>query len=313
MIVEHTFIHSADLWKGYRYLGIFFFPTNDIVLIIERNFDKRMVHISKFYAWLSVNEDTPIDIKLLVLDCCVFQALLYGIECMGDISCIEKKLRDIEIKALKAILGVKKGTCNDLVFHELRRSSIVERIKDREYDFYKKLSELSAEEAIVKLVIEQCRGSAMTDYYENLSGDNARSEITERENKIITSDLSMPTYYRESGMMNACGIYSLMLSDYYRTVLTRWRLSNHSLKIETGRYTVPYTPREDRLCTLCRTIEDEQHVIFHCPRYDDLRRDNDLFHGHATVGDLLNPTYDNMRNVANLLHNIEHRYKEFKL
>jgi hypothetical protein len=129
-IDEHTFIHCVDLWKGYRYLGIFFFPTNDIVLIIDRNFDKRMVHISKFYAWLSINEDTPIDVKLLVLDCYVFLAILYGIECMGDVSCIEKKLRDIERKALKAILCVKKGTSNDLVFHELKRGSIIARIKD---------------------------------------------------------------------------------------------------------------------------------------------------------------------------------------
>ena len=313
MIDEHTFIHCVDMWRGYRYLGIFFFPTNDIILIIQKNFDKRMVHISKFYAWLSVNEDTPVDIKLLVLDSCVFQALLYGIECMGDIGCIEKKLRDIETKALKAILGVKKGTCNDLIFHELRRSSIIARIKDRQYNFYKKLSELSADDAIVKLVIEQCKDSQMIKYYENLSGDYADSEMTERENRIITSDHSMPTYYREIGMMNVCGIYSSMLSDYYRTVLTRWRLSNHSLKIETGRYTVPYTERKDRLCTLCGSLEDEQHVIFDCPRYDDLRRDNDLFREHTSVGDLLNPTYDNMRNVASLLHGIENRYKELNL
>ena len=114
-------------------------------------------------------------------------------------------------------------------------------------------------------------------------------------------------------MMNVCGIYSSMLSDYYRTVLTRWRLSNHSLKVETGRYTVPYTERKDRLCTLCGSLEDEQHVIFDCPRYDDLRRDNDLFREHTSVGDLLNPTYDNMRNVASLLHGIENRYKELNL
>ena len=127
MIDEDTFIHCVDMWKGYRYLGIFFYPTDDIVVIIQRNFDKRMVHVSKFYAWLSINENTPIDVKLTVLDGCLYNTILYGVECMGDISCIENKLRKIELKALKAILGVKSGTSNDLVFYELRRNFIIAR------------------------------------------------------------------------------------------------------------------------------------------------------------------------------------------
>ena len=80
--------------------------------------------MSKFYGWLEVNENTPIEVKLVVLDNCVFTAILYGVETWGDISCIEKELINIETKALKAILKVKSGTTNDLIFHELRRSSI---------------------------------------------------------------------------------------------------------------------------------------------------------------------------------------------
>ena len=310
---EHTFIHSVDLWKGYRYLGLFFFSTNDIILIIERNFDKRMIHISKFYAWLSVNEDTPIDIKLLVLDSCMFQAILYGMECMGDISCIEKKLRNIEIKALKAILGIKKGTSNDLIFHELRRGTIIARIKDRQHNFYKKLSELSAENAIVKMIMEKCKDSEMIRYYESLAGDFITDEMRMREDKITASQLSMPQYYKEIGMMKESGIYSSMLNDYYRRVITRWRLSNHNLRIETGRYTIPYTTRENRLCSLCGIVEDEHHVLFVCTRYEDLRRDHVKLREYTNVGALLNPNYDQMKNVANFLHGIEDRRKEMNL
>ena len=158
------------------------------------------MHVSKFYAWLSVNENTPIDVKLLVLDSCVYNALLYGFECMGDISCIEgKKLRKIETKALKAILGVKKGTSNDLIYHELRRSSIIARIKDRQYNFYKKLSEIPTENAIVKLIIDQCKDSAMIKYYQSLSGENSADEMNERENRIVASESSMPRYYQQMG------------------------------------------------------------------------------------------------------------------
>ena len=76
-----SFIFSVDPLTGYKYLGMLFFPTDDLDEIILRNLNKRMVHISKFYSWLSVNENTPIEVKLLVLDSCVFGALLYGIEC----------------------------------------------------------------------------------------------------------------------------------------------------------------------------------------------------------------------------------------
>ena len=47
-------------------------------------------------------------------------------------------------------------------------------------------------------------------------------------------------------------------------------ISNHKLLIETGRYN--NIPRSDRLCTICGyNVEDETHLLFHCPRYSSLR------------------------------------------
>ena len=99
-----------------------------------------MVHVAKFYAWLEINETTPIDVKLLVWDCCVLCAILYACECWGDLSFLEKYLVDMETKALKTILKVKSGTTNDLIYHELRRPTIMARIKDRQYRFFKRLN-----------------------------------------------------------------------------------------------------------------------------------------------------------------------------
>ena len=48
------------------------------------NFDKRMVHVSKFSVWLRNNDDTPINTKLTILNSCVYNTLLYGVEYMGD-------------------------------------------------------------------------------------------------------------------------------------------------------------------------------------------------------------------------------------
>jgi len=45
-------------------------------------------NICKFYAWLELNDSTPIEVKLLVLDNCFFNSVLYGIEAWGDVECV---------------------------------------------------------------------------------------------------------------------------------------------------------------------------------------------------------------------------------
>ena len=58
--------------------------------------------LCKFYALLEDNKGTAIEIKLLVLNCCMFLSILYAVETWGDISCIEKELRAIDQKVLRA-------------------------------------------------------------------------------------------------------------------------------------------------------------------------------------------------------------------
>lgn len=56
-----------------------------------------------------------------------------------------------------------------------------------------------------------------------------------------------------------------------RRLFTKFRISNHQLAIETGRYYK--IPRDERLCLVCCTnaMETEQHLILHCPAYSDIR------------------------------------------
>ena len=51
------------------------------------------------------------------------------------------------------------------------------------------------------------------------------------------------------------------------------RISSHSLRIEKGRYTIPKTPIDERICLYCNLncIEDEKHLLTECPAYDTLR------------------------------------------
>ena len=57
----------------------------------------------------------------------------------------------------------------------------------------------------------------------------------------------------------------------YRRSITRFRISAHRLKIETGRYIK--LDRSERLCTKCSTgaIEDEQHFLMECSKFNAFR------------------------------------------
>ena len=109
-INDVTLIKGVKLEKGHKYLGVKFYPTNDFDAIIRLNLKERKGSISKCYAWLNDNITAPIEIKVLVLDNCMMSSILYSVEAWGDITCIEKELRIMERKALKAILRVKKST-----------------------------------------------------------------------------------------------------------------------------------------------------------------------------------------------------------
>ena len=61
-----------------------------------------------------------------------------------------------------------------------------------------------------------------------------------------------------------------------------------SLTIETGRYTRPISPRNERCCKNCNnhTIGDEKHFLFSCKSYSSQR--NQLFQELAECSDILN-------------------------
>ena len=69
-------------------------------------------------------------------------------------------------------------------------------------------------------------------------------------------------------------MYLNCLPKQLRYVLAKLRLSSHSLKIETGRYSRPKIDRNNRYCELCGNIEieDEYHFVIVCTTYIDLRK-----------------------------------------
>ena len=294
-------LSSIDPIKGQRYLGVKFLPTKDVSKIIEFNINGRSHNWSKFYAWLDVNEVTPIEIKLSVLDNCLFNSIMYAVKVMGDISCVEKKLRLSEQKALRSILKVKKGTCIDLLYHELKRPDIISRIKDLQFKFFEKLKKLNEEEAVIKSILNICNDTSFVKYYKSLQYSYKENDVKNREMKIINAESGMLQYY--ASIANAkvkSNIYSNFADDRFRAAITRWRLSNHKLQIETGRYNG--TPRENRKCYTCNAVENEEHAVFVCPIFAYIRTNfKRIIEKYKSIRTLLNPDSTDINEVGIML------------
>ena len=87
---------------------------------------------------------------------------------------------------------------------------------------------------------------------------NAETNYNERKNRIESSEQSMSIRYKNIIGFEYCPtLYQSCLDDSKRKTITRWRLSSHKLRIETGRYSRPFIERENRLCKLCNVGGNE--------------------------------------------------------
>ena len=225
-----------------------------------------------------------------------------------------EKILLTERKCLKKCLCVKAGTSNDLIYVEINRADIISHIKVRQFNFFRKCCQLSSQDSIIKGIIDlysrhtEGRASSMISYYTQLNGNEKEENISQRLNRVSSSDLSsVQRYSTIVGTAYNTILYVSDLKDDDRMMITRWRLSNHNLKIEKGRYTVPITPHEKRLCVVCMVLEDEFHALFHCKVHgSDRIRFKVILERYTSVHAILNPrSTDDACRIASYLRHIE--------
>ena len=62
-----------------------------------------------------------------------------------------------------------------------------------------------------------------------------------------------------------------MKSIEKRTLLSKFRLSDHRLEVEVGRYHRPKKNPEERICPKCNILEDEIHCLMACNINSEIR------------------------------------------
>ena len=110
----------------------------------------------------------------------MFNAYLYGVEAWWKIDEVSEKLLKLERKILKAILCVKPGTPNDIVYLELNRADIMATVKQRQYSFFRRLLDLGEDEAVVRKIVGLFRNLPICQYYDHLNESHVSTNKTDR-------------------------------------------------------------------------------------------------------------------------------------
>ena len=61
------------------------------------------------------------------------------------------------------------------------------------------------------------------------------------------------------------------LSRSHKRIISKFRIGEHKLHVETGRHRRPKTPLQLRTCRCCNLLEDETHFLMGCSLYDNIR------------------------------------------
>ena len=187
--------------------------------------------------------------------------------------------------------------------------------------FAEKIKLIRKDEALMKEIWDICQIDGMSTglrhYYEHVHDGNVETDMIDRRRRIESSDKAMCVRYKTLIGFEHCSIlYQSYLDDLKRKTITRWRLSSHKLKIETGRFSRPFTQREDRKCILCNVLEDEVHALYKCRAHRLIREKyKHLFNeDNREIQQLLNPTsHDDTISLAVYLEEIEENMKDLEM
>ena len=90
--------------------------------------------INKFIIFVNKNSDYPLWVKMKVLDACIVTSLTYA--CESWLRQNIQKMNSLYMKAIKAMLGVRQSTPNDLCLIEIGYPTLLEFVRYKQHKFY---------------------------------------------------------------------------------------------------------------------------------------------------------------------------------
>ena len=229
-------------------------------------------------------------------------ALLYGCESWfnGDLKPINK----IYNWSLKQMLGVRFTTCNDVCYLESGYSPLSAIIKSKQRKFFTKMFDVRTNMFddplgyVLKLVLSSRYNTKtyLNDLINNPGFNDNQYESDKLKNSIRISESSRRLVYFKiiNPKLDVHSIYSTKhtICEVHRIYFTRFRVSSHSLAVETGRWNRRgrgRLPLEERLCS-CGSVQSEEHVVSFCPVSQHIRTAYNFTYITELLSDSFNDT-----------------------
>ena len=262
-----TFLDNVD---NILLLGSFLTHNASLVDEGELHMKKRYSSVIKYYNFLRSNKSAPMKVKIKVLKSCVTNSLLHNCEAFG--SDIPKDLEVSYRKLLKSCLNVRSNTPNFILYIESGLLPIKFVVLLRQFKFYMRFSDSiesnSRREKMMNLLLGD--KTKYLKHYENLVSkyDSPSDIIVEGFNFVKEKIRSIATKGHSKFSIYVKLNPDLEPSPFLHIIhpmacdIIRFRVGSHYLPIETGRWC--RKQRDERLCTNCGTIGDEEHVLYHC-------------------------------------------------
>ena len=268
---------------SYIYLGSPFTEDGRMDSVLDLHIESRISDLNKFKIFCAVNRTMPYVFKKKVLEDAIITSLFYG--CESWLSYKKSKIEKMYMDAIKAALNVRQTTRNDTVLLESGMSTVKDMITEMTKRYMKKkLVEERDDETPLCKIYQMCEQNNTIGYnfiIKCLNTEHMEDLNKLKENFISNQYGSKALAYKDlNPNLTLHRIYSEKeyITEFKRVNFTRFRLSSHNLKIETGRWS--RIPREDRLCE-CGEIQDELHVTLHCPQTNAIREKFELYNIHS--------------------------------
>ena len=174
------------------------------------------------------------------------------------------------------MLGVRETMRSDTVLIEAGMPSLKELIHKRTSTFLRK--ELSADRTLdtplIKIykICESKRtgGFRFLEKILNPAVRNQQSSLVENLRNATTSKAAMYKRINPDLSLHKAYTTTEYVNERERLAFTKFRLSSHHLKIETGRWA--RIAADDRICDCGQGVQDESHVLFACPKTASVRQ-----------------------------------------
>ena len=111
-------------------------------------------------------------------------------------------------------------------------------------------------------------------HFANNNSTSTQPHLKNHQLNLIRTNKKLKFYSIFKNETNHSEFINHIRNPEHRRVAFKFRIGNHNLKIGTGRFTIPKTPEDLRICDHCNqnSVENELHILFHCDQYIDLRK-----------------------------------------